>query len=84
VGTVAGIAKERADLVLVSLVLPPLYLGLYSIAVTLPAAVAVIGSYLAVIALPAITTIGRRPTSARDWASSFAQRRYYLLSRPAH
>jgi O-antigen/teichoic acid export membrane protein len=58
VGTVSGLANERADLALISIVLSPIYLGLYSIAVTLPSTIAMIGSSLAVIALPAISAVG--------------------------
>ena len=58
VGTISGIANERADQALISVALPPVYLGLYSIAVTLPSSVAIIGGSLAAIALPAVTAAG--------------------------
>lgn len=57
VGTVSGIANERADQALISIVLSPIYLGLYAVALTLPSAVMIVGSSLATIALPAITSV---------------------------
>jgi O-antigen/teichoic acid export membrane protein len=57
IGTVSGIANERADQALISIVLPARYLGHYTVALTLPSAVGVIGSSLATIALPAISAV---------------------------
>jgi O-antigen/teichoic acid export membrane protein len=58
VGTVSGIANQNADQALISIALSPFYLGLYSTALTLPAAVAVIGNSLATIALPTVSAAG--------------------------
>jgi O-antigen/teichoic acid export membrane protein len=69
IGTVSGIANERADQALISIALSPVYLGLYTVALTLPSAVMIVGSSLATLALPAITSVeaeaGKRRTLGR-------------------
>src|SRR5207237_9105231 len=52
VGSLSHLANERADQALISLILAPVYLGLYAIAATLTAPVVLIGTSLAIIALP--------------------------------
>jgi O-antigen/teichoic acid export membrane protein len=72
IGTVSGIANERADQALISIVLPPTYLGLYAVALTLPSAIAIIGNSLATIALPAITAVNS-PTEMRRTLGRFVR-----------
>jgi O-antigen/teichoic acid export membrane protein len=57
-GTVSGVANQNADQALISIALSPFYLGLYSVALTLPGGVTVIGASIATIALPAVTAAG--------------------------
>src|SRR5207302_1078343 len=54
VGNLSHLANERADQALISLILAPIYLGLYAIAATLTAPVVLIGTSLAIIALPLV------------------------------
>ena len=61
VGTVSNVANERADQALISVALPAAYLGLYSVAVTLPGAVSSIGGSLAAIALPGVASTSAEP-----------------------
>jgi O-antigen/teichoic acid export membrane protein len=64
-GSVSHLANERADQALISLILAPVYLGLYAIAATLTAPVVLIGTSLAIIALPfvgAAQSVGERRT----------------------
>jgi O-antigen/teichoic acid export membrane protein len=68
VGTVSGIANERADQALVSIALAPVYLGLYSVAVTVPSTVLIVGSSLATIALPAVTAVASEADMRRTLA----------------
>lgn len=53
-GNISVLANERADQALISLILPPVYLGLYSVAVTVTAAVTLLGSSLSIVTLPAV------------------------------
>jgi O-antigen/teichoic acid export membrane protein len=53
-GTLSSVANDRADQALISIVLPAVSLGLYSIAGTLPTVVATIGGSLSAIALPTV------------------------------
>jgi O-antigen/teichoic acid export membrane protein len=52
VGNLSLLANERADQALVSLILAPVYLGLYAVAGTFASAVVLVGTSLAIIALP--------------------------------
>jgi O-antigen/teichoic acid export membrane protein len=67
-GTVSGIANQNADQAVISLALSPFYLGLYSVALTLPAGVSVIGGSLATIALPAVAAAGSTDDMRRTLA----------------
>jgi O-antigen/teichoic acid export membrane protein len=57
-GVVSNIANQNSDQALISIALSPFYLGLYSIALTLPGGVTVIGASVATIALPTVTGAG--------------------------
>ena len=53
-GNVSVLANERGDQMLISLFLAPISLGLYSVAVTLSSAVVLVGTSIALVAMPAI------------------------------
>jgi O-antigen/teichoic acid export membrane protein len=68
-GTVSGIANQTADQALISIALAPYFLGIYSVALALPAGVAVIGSSLAALTLPSVTAA----TSAAEMRRALTQ-----------
>lgn len=56
IGTLSGLANERADLAVIALFLPAVALGFYSVAVTVTAPVLILGTALATVALPAVAS----------------------------
>lgn len=55
VGSISGLANERADQALISVVLPPAALGLYSVAVSVTSPVVMIGTSLAPVVLARVS-----------------------------
>lgn len=53
-GNISGLANERADQALIVVFLAPTQLGFYSVAVTFTSVVVLVGTSLAIVALPAI------------------------------
>ncbi len=72
IGTISGLANERADLAVIALVLPAAALGLYSVAVTVTAPVLVLGSSLASIAMPAVASAAT-PFDRHERAARFVR-----------
>jgi O-antigen/teichoic acid export membrane protein len=61
VGSVTATLNERLDQLIISVLLPSASLGLYAVAVTLTSAVTLVGSSIALVALPALARIDDRP-----------------------
>jgi O-antigen/teichoic acid export membrane protein len=72
IGTISGLANERADLAVIALFLPAIALGFYSVAVTVAAPVLMLGSSLASVAMPAVASAAT-PSERHDRAARFAR-----------
>jgi antigen flippase len=55
-GNVSGYANERADQAMISVILAPAFLGLYSVAVSISSPVILLGFSIAMITLPAVAS----------------------------
>jgi O-antigen/teichoic acid export membrane protein len=55
-GNVAGITNDRADQAIISIFLPPVYLGWYAIAVTVNSALGLLSSSIGLVTLPAVAS----------------------------
>lgn len=72
IGTISGLANERADLAVIALFLPATALGFYSVAVTVTAPVLMLGSALASVAMPAVAAAAS-PSERHERAARFVR-----------